>query len=444
MKKMFLGVLALVSTILIPGVVSASDITSSLDVRNALGSVVTFEKSYDSENDVNNVHVVLTVNETVLNTVLAQKPGVGGNLGVFYVGVVPTTFRGMPEHKQVNMYYTTGTDFSTVKSDLATRIASKGIDTSGDPTTWIYGVAAQYYKNSIWNTASGSGTGSISIGDNLVSSLGLTSIDELVYGENYRLFMYENYDWYIEYQEVGNETNTEYVKVSYEIKFPVTAKMEDGTAVYYPTLQGALSSESKNIVINDDLVISENITIPEDIKVTIEEDVTVDLAAYVKLINKGKLINDGEINLQEKSVIENTGNIENNGSIMGDKAYYTVTGSSEFTIPNSLVQEGELVKVTVADKAGYKVKSVKGVYGNNQEVAITEQNGAYSFTMPQGNVTLSVEYEAVTNTNDSAVKDEENPKTFDGILGYGILGLVSLMGLLGTGIYLKRKHIKSL
>ena len=50
--------------------------------------------------------------------------------------------------------------------------------------------------------------------------------------------------------------------------------------------------------------------------------------------------------------------------------------------------------------------------------------------MPEGNVTLSVEYEKISI---------KNPGTYDGIASYGVIGLISLLGLAATGICLKRK-----
>ena len=50
--------------------------------------------------------------------------------------------------------------------------------------------------------------------------------------------------------------------------------------------------------------------------------------------------------------------------------------------------------------------------------------------MPEGNVTLSVEYEKISI---------KNPSTYDGIASYGVIGLISLLGLAAAGICLKRK-----
>lgn len=427
-KKILFFMLSILALIFLPNTVNASDMTSNLKITNALGDAVKFEKSYDSTNDVNNVHTVLTIDETLLNKVLSQKPGVGGNLGVFYVGITPQSFVGMPQHKQVNYYYTSGTEFSVVKQDLATRISTKSIDTSGDPSTWVYGVAAQYYKDSKWNIATGEGNGTISIGENLLNLLGLTSIDQLEYGVNYRLFMYENLDWYIQYQEVGNETNTEYVKVSYEIKFPVTAKMENGTSVYYSSLADALKSESKDIVINEDLTISSDVIIPEGVNVTIEDGVTITVEDSIT--NNGVLLNKGTISLGQTASIKNNGDVENNGTIVADKEIFTVKGSEGINLDSSLFKVGDSVEFTISKKDGFKVKSLKGVYSTGKEVDIKKQDGTYSFEMPEGNVTLSVEYEKISI---------KNPGTYDGIASYGVIGLISLLGLAATGICLKRK-----
>lgn len=91
---------------------------------------------------------------------------------------------------------------------------------------------------------------------------------------------------------------------------------------------------------------------------------------------------------------------------------------------------GDSVEFTISKKDGFKVKSLKGVYSTGKEVDIKKQDGTYSFEMPEGNVTLSVEYEKISI---------KNPGTYDGIASYGVIGLISLLGLAATGICLKRK-----
>ena len=291
MKKIIGGLLAVIVSFVFVSSVYASDMSNKLNVSNALGDAVKFDISYDASNDVTNVLTTVAINDDSLETILSQKPGVGGKLGSFYVGVVPQTFIGMSQHKQVNYYYAKNANFQTeVKPDLATKIAAKAIDNSGDPSTWVFGVLAQYYDTttSSWEKATGDGTGTISIGQNLVDTLGLSSVDELVYGENYRLFMYENYDWYIEYLDVANPSNVEYVKVSYKLKFPVAAN--NGTVVfYYPNLKQALASGVKNITINSDMTLTEDLTIPSDVSINVADGYKLVVPEGIKLNNTGSL-----------------------------------------------------------------------------------------------------------------------------------------------------------
>lgn len=338
MKKTIIGILLTTLMLFMPTMVSAKSLIGEgeLEINNQLGNLVTFEKSYDEENDVTNVHTVLTINEEVLNTVLAQRPGVGGNLGVFYLGITPTSFKGMAEHKQANIAFAKNTDIATVKAELNEKVANKAVDTSKDPSTWVYGVAIQYFKDGKWNIANTSGNGITSIGENLVSLLGLNSIDELKYGENYRVFMYEEYDWYIEYQEVGNElANTQYVKVSYEIKFPVTASFENGIATYYPTLKSALDSGSKNIVINEDIILTDELVLEDGVNVTIANGKTLTLADTAKLIiNSGAKLDVSE---NAKLVVNENASIEINGEITGLK-------NADYTALNKLIEQIEVIK----------------------------------------------------------------------------------------------------
>lgn len=111
----------------------------------------------------------------------------------------------------------------------------------------------------------------------------------------------------------------------------------------------------------------------------------------------------------------------------------------EVEIEDGELDDGEIYyvddKVTfkVKSKAGFKVKKVYLVDkdGNVMDVDVTNSNGMYSFTMPDEDVKIMVDYE----------EDVKNPNTGDNILISIIVLLISGVGLIGGCIYSKKNRI---
>lgn len=386
--------------------INASDLSSTITVSDGLGGLTTFTKSYDSVNDINNLKVVLTVNETVIDTILAQKPGVGGNLSYFYMGINPN-LSATSMYKQ-NYYYPVNTTKTVdeIKAEVKSSITESDLSSNG--VVWNIGLMIQYYDttSNSWKLSNTPGDGVTSISGDLVSKLGLTDASELEYGVNFRFAMYENYNWYYVWTDLNPNNSSsslgleEYIKVSYEIAFPVTSS-NDEESVYHITLKDAIENGHKNIIINSDIELTEDITIPEGTRVTVSEGKTVTLNG-AKITNKG--------------TIDNKGTITN-----GQSNYYTVDTEVEngtLTVDKNLVLPGEEIVVTATPNDGYSLKSIKVIdLTNNSEVTI--ENG--KFVMPQGNVKVIASFEKV-----------ETPNTVDNIMIFVILSIISSITLMFT------------
>ena len=90
----------------------------------------------------------------------------------------------------------------------------------------------------------------------------------------------------------------------------------------------------------------------------------------------------------------------------------TVDANSGGTVSVSPAEaaEGEKVEIKVTPKSGYRMKTltVTDVTGKNVTVS-TDNNGKYTFVMPEGNVTVKVTFTAKS----TASSDNSNPKTGD-------------------------------
>ena len=101
-------------------------------------------------------------------------------------------------------------------------------------------------------------------------------------------------------------------------------------------------------------------------------------------------------------------------------------------------------KYTIKANDGYKITSilVDGV-----EMLSSLKDDVLTISNPTKNMNVEVKTEEVKEEVSEPVKDtptdevkEDNPKTFDGILLYVGLGILSVLGLSGTGLYIKKRH----
>lgn len=97
--------------------------------------------------------------------------------------------------------------------------------------------------------------------------------------------------------------------------------------------------------------------------------------------------------------------------ICGKYAITVIANSGgSVSVSSSEATAGEKVEITVTPKSGYRMKTltVTDSKGNNVSVS-TDNNGKYSFVMPEGNVTVQVTFAAKS----TASSDNSNPKTGD-------------------------------
>ena len=99
---------------------------------------------------------------------------------------------------------------------------------------------------------------------------------------------------------------------------------------------------------------------------------------------------------------------------------------------------GEKVEIKVAPKSGYRMKTlvVTDAKGNHVPVS-TDNNGNYSFVMPEGNVTIKVTF----TTKSTSSSDSSNPKTGDDFnpAAWHAVAMTSLLAL-AVLMLNKKKH----
>lgn len=382
--------------------VNASDLSSSITTNDGLGGVTNFTTSYDAENDITNLKAIITVDSSFIQTVLAQKPGNGATTSYFYMGITPHL--GLTTMFKENYYYDVSTTKTVdqIKTEIKEKIEDPD-DKSTNDTVWTIGLMIQYYDttSNSWKLTNTAGNGVTSISDDLVAKLNLSSESELEYGVNFRFAMYENYNWYFVWTDANpNDENAtvgveEYVKVSYEINFPIQSS-NDEESVYHITLKDALENGYKNILVQSDIEVTEDIVIPEGTTLTVAQGKTV------------KLI---------RSTLENNGTIINNGTITdGQNNYYTVSTQAEngtVSVDKNLVLSGEEISIITTANDGYTLKSIK-VMNLDGISEITVDDG--KFVMPEGNVQVIATFEKV-----------DNPKTFDNIMIFVVIAMISVI-----------------
>ena len=412
MKKIFklLTVMLVVFAVSISKVY-ATDLTDKITADDGLGGISTFTKTYDAKNDVNNLKVSLVVNEDSINKILNQKPGVGAQLSTFYIGISPNT-GNVPVYKENYYYYHTDTKtIDQIKADVLARIDED--DLSNTETVWPIGVGILYYdsSNSKWVKSDTAGDGVTTCRQDLMNKLGLNDSSELKYGVNFRFFMYNNLDWWMVWSDKNPATEAptkvEYIKVSYEILFPI--KSSNGTeSVFHTSLKDAIENGHDEITINEDLRVTEDLTIPEGKTLIIPEGVTLYIADDVNI----------------------DGDVQKNGTILlGNNELFFVnvldTSNGTVTVTKNLALEGEEITITVTPDKGYELDKLKVLNTDGSEIVVT--NGKFIIN---SDVEISSTFK----------KTENNPQTSDINLAL-ILGTIGIASA-GAVISLKKRNLK--
>lgn len=91
---------------------------------------------------------------------------------------------------------------------------------------------------------------------------------------------------------------------------------------------------------------------------------------------------------------------------------------------------GELVEIKVTPKSGYRMKTLTVTDEKGQNVHVsTDNNGKYSFVMPDGNVTVKITFAEKSASS----SDSSNPKTGDGF-SLAVWSAVSVTSLLALAV----------
>ena len=157
-----------------------------------------------------------------------------------------------------------------------------------------------------------------------------------------------------------------------------------------------------NVILREDLTVGadESLTIPHGATLTIPSGVTVN--------NSGVITNEGTIDNQGTLTIEPGGGLAGSGTVTGNSVEWpytpppanpnyridvTTTEGGTVTKDPAAAKAGETVTLTPAPDAGYEVVDVTVTDRFGDAVEVTEQaDGTYTFTMPNGQVSVNVTF----------------------------------------------------
>ena len=104
------------------------------------------------------------------------------------------------------------------------------------------------------------------------------------------------------------------------------------------------------------------------------------------------------------------------------------TSGGKVSVSHNEAAGGETVEITVTPNSGYQMKTLTVTYANGKNVTVlTDNNGKYSFVMPEGDVTVKVTFAAKSTSK----ADTSNPKTGDdfNLVAWNAAAVTSLMAL---------------
>ena len=105
------------------------------------------------------------------------------------------------------------------------------------------------------------------------------------------------------------------------------------------------------------------------------------------------------------------------------------------TVNPSEAAGGETVVITVTPKSGYEMKTLTVTDANGKNVTVlTDNNGKYSFVMPDGKVTVKVTF----NAKSTSTADKSNPKTGDDF-NMAVWNAVAMTSLLALAVLMLNK-----
>jgi len=114
------------------------------------------------------------------------------------------------------------------------------------------------------------------------------------------------------------------------------------------------------------------------------------------------------------------------------------TSGGTVTVSPKEAQAGTRVEIKVTPKSGYEMKTLTVTDANGKNVSVnTDNNGKYSFVMPESDVTIKVTF----GVKSTSAADKSNPKTGDdfGLAAWNATAIISLT-ILAVLILQKKKR----
>ena len=199
----------------------------------------------------------------------------------------------------------------------------------------------------------------------------------------------------------------------------VRANMTGEEGVDGKTISGKTIERENGIVFeNGEGTVYGTVTLQEDLTVGADESLTIPHGATLTipdgttLTNSGTITNDGTIDNKGALTIRPGGGLAGSGTVTGNSVEWpytpppanpnyridvTTTEGGTVTKDPAAAKAGETVTLTPAPEEGYEVGDVTVTDRFGDKVEVTEQaDGTYTFTMPNGQVRVSVTFVEAT------------------------------------------------
>lgn len=422
-SKLFIG-LSLAFVALVN--VRATDLSSKVSIIDDDYVEIT-DKKYDAENNITEVTFEVTADANFINAVFNHKPGTGATYATYNFGLNPelegSTF------KKAN--------YSSNESVLdAKKLVDENIENEpavAHSTVWNALVYVVSIKDGKAEYVTYAFDGQTAIKNVLMTKLGVTSEDELVYGKNYYFMTIQNYNvWGWSYN--GQK---DYISSVYKLNYPIYGDYTT-SGLYFPTLKSALNFKSPKVVVNEAVEVDEDLTVDEKTTLVINKPLTISNGKTLTINGKVKVPDGVVIKIEEGATLslkdESQLELGEGAKIVNseEETLYlikTEATNGEVSTDLEFAKEGQKVKVTTKANEGYELKTLKLINLTTDKEEVLENN---EFTMPDSNVKVVAEFTKIE-------VEEETPNTYDGISKYLVLGGISLVVLVGITLLLKKK-----
>ena len=114
------------------------------------------------------------------------------------------------------------------------------------------------------------------------------------------------------------------------------------------------------------------------------------------------------------------------------KSVIAATSNGSVKVDSKKATRGEKVTITVTPDKGYELAALSVIDEDGNERKLTEnENGTFSFRMPEGGVTIEAEFAKIGASTSAPSTEKENPSTgaSDFVGAAAALAVVSVMGM---------------